>query len=73
MKWLIPCFVICVVGGMVEVLTNISRFWCVLIGIGFWLLILFIKSVITTAKIMRETKGAKKIWIDHNNNVIRQE
>lgn len=73
MKWLIPCFVICVVGGMIEALTNLSRFWCVLIGIGFWLLILFVKSVITTAKIMRETKGANKIWIDKNNNVIKQQ
>lgn len=68
-----PCSVICIVGGMVEALTNLNRVWCVLIGIGVWLLILFIKAAITTSKIMRETKGAKKIWIDQNNNVIRQE
>lgn len=73
MKWVIPACVIGLVGGAFEALTNWHRVWCLLIGIGFWLLILFIKSVITTAKIMRETKGAKKIWIDQNNNVIRQE
>lgn len=54
MKWITPACVIGLIGGAFEALTNWHRVWCLLIGIGFWLLILFIKSVITTAKIMRK-------------------
>ncbi len=73
MKWIVPAIIIGLVGGMLDEFTTLHKIWCFLIGVGVFFLFVFIQSLFTTAKIMRKTKGAKKIWIDQNNNVIKKE
>ncbi len=73
MKWLVPAIIIGLVGGILDEATNLHKIWCFLIGVGAFFLFVFVQSLWTTAKIMRKTKGAKKIWIDQNNNLIKSE
>lgn len=71
MKWIVPAVIIGLVGGILDEVTDLSKIWCFLIGVAAFILFLFIKSIFITAKIMKETKGKQKIWIDQNNNVIK--
>lgn len=73
MKLLVPAIIIGFVGGMLDGLTELHKIWCFLIGVGAFYVFVLIKSIIITARIMRQTKGAKKIWIDQNNNIIKAE
>lgn len=73
MKWLMPAIIIGLVGGMLDEYTDLHKIWCFLIGVGAFLVYLLIGSLITTFKIMRKTKGAKKILLDQNNNVVKSE
>lgn len=73
MKLLVPAIIIGFVGGMLDSLTELHKIWCFLIGVGAFYVFVLIKSIIITARIMRQTKGAKKIWIDQNNNIIKAE
>ena len=71
MKLLIPISIIGMVGGLIDGLTDLHKVWCFLIGVLTFYLLLFIKSIFTTIKIMKQTKGAKRVWIDQNNNVVK--
>lgn len=73
MKWIVSAIIIGLVGGMLDEFTNLHKFWCFFIGVGTLLLGLFVKSIITMTRIMRQTKGKKKLWIDQNNNVVESE
>lgn len=73
MKWIIPATIIGLVGGVLNTVTDLHKVWCFLIGVAAFIVLLFIHSVIKTAKIMRKTKGAKKIWIDRDNNLVGME
>lgn len=75
MKWLVPAIIVGLVGGILDEITDLHKFWCFLIGVGAFILYLFIKSIFTTIRIMRQTKGkgAKKVWLDQNKNIIKTE
>lgn len=73
MKWIVPAIIIGAVGGLLDETTDLHKVWCFLIGVGAFYLFVFIKSILNTARIMRQTKGNSKIWIDQNNNVINCE
>lgn len=73
MKWIVSAIVIGLVGGMLDEFTALHKVWCFLIGVGVLLFAAFVKSIITAARIMRQTKGNKKLWIDQNNNIIKGE
>ena len=73
MKCIVPIFIIGLTGGILDEMTELNKVWCFLLGIGVFYLFVLIKSIFTTWKVMRKTKGANKIWLDQNNNVIRQE
>lgn len=73
MRWLVPALIIGFVGGVLDEATDLHKAWCFLIGVGVFVFYLFIKSVFITIRVMKETKGAKKIWIDQDNNVIKYE
>lgn len=73
MKWIVPAIIIGAVGGVLDGCTHLHKIWCFLIGVAAFVCFVFIKSIFTTAKIMRQTKGKKKIWIDQNNNIIKTE
>lgn len=71
MRWIIPVIIIGLVGGVLDKVTELSKVWCFLIGVAVFILLLFVKSIFVTIKVMRQTKGAKKVWIDQNNNIIK--
>lgn len=71
MRLIVPAIIIGLVGGILDYYTSLHKVWCFLIGVVAFFLFLFIKSLFTTARIMRETKGKKKIWIDQNNRMIK--
>lgn len=73
MKWLLPAIIIGLVGGYLDAHTELHKVWCFLIGVGFFALYVFIKSVITTMRVMKQTKGAKAIKIDQHNRGIKSE
>lgn len=73
MKWIIPAIIIGLVGGVLNTVTDLHKVWCFLIGVAAFIVFLFIQSVIKTAKIMQKAKGAKKVWIDRNNNIVGME
>ncbi len=73
MKWIIPAIIIGFVGGLLDEFTELHKIWCFLIGVVAFFLYVLIKSIFTTAKIMKETKGHDKIWIDQNNNIVKTE
>lgn len=73
MKLTVPAIIIGLVGGMLDAYTNLHKIWCFLIGVGAFIVFLLIQSIIKTAIIMRKTKGAKRIWLDQNNNIIKTE
>lgn len=68
MKWFVPAIIIGLVGGMFDEFTDLHKIWCFLIGIAAFFLFILVKSVIQTARTMKETKGRKKIWLDQDNN-----
>lgn len=71
MKYLVPAVIIGFVGGMLDTLTGLHKIWCFLIGVAIFCLFLLVKSAFTTNKILKQTKGARKVWLDKNNNVIK--
>ena len=71
MKWIVPAIIIGLVGGVLDEVTDLHKVWCFLIGVGAFFLILFLKSIVVAASVMRKTRGAKKIWLDQNNNIIK--
>lgn len=71
MKWIVPAIIIGLTGGILDEFTELHKIWCFIIGIGVFLCFLFIKSVISTARIMRENKGKTKVRIDQNNNIVK--
>lgn len=73
MKWLVPAIIIGFIGGVFDEVTDLHKVWCFLIGVGTFIMFLFIKSIFITARIMRQTKGKKKLWIDQNNNVVKSD
>ncbi len=73
MRLIFPAIVIGLVGGCFDAYTDLHKVWCFLIGAGSFFLILFLKSIIVAASVMKKTKGAKKIWLDQNNNIIKYE
>lgn len=73
MKWIVPAVIIGLVGGILDDRTDINKFWCFLIGVAAYLIFLLIKSLFITVKIMRSSKGKKKVWLDHNNNIVKSE
>lgn len=73
MKWLLPAVIIGFTGGFLGAYTDLHWVWCFIIGALAFYVFLFVKSIFTTARIMRETKGSKKIWINQNNNVVKKE
>lgn len=73
MKLIFPAVVIGLVGGLLDSYTELHKIWCFLIGVATFFLLVFIQSLFTTTKIMKQTKGAKKIWLDQNNNIIKSE
>lgn len=73
MKWIIPAVIIGLVGGLLDSITTLGKFWCFLLGVAAYIVFVLLKSIITTAKIMRRTKGKKKIWLNQNNNIIKSE
>lgn len=73
MKWIVPAIIIGLVGGILDEYTDLHKVWCFLIGVVAFFLYVFIKSIFTTKRIMKQTKGNKKIWIDQNNNVAKAE
>lgn len=73
MKWIVPAIIIGLVGGILDEFTQLHKVLCFIIGIAAYLCFLFIKSMFTTARIMRQTKGKKKVWIDQNNNIAKTE
>ncbi len=70
MKLIVPAIIIGAVGGLLDKITDLHKVWCFMLGVGAFYLFVFIKSVFITARIMRQTKGKSKIWIDQNNNVV---
>ncbi len=73
MKLIVPAVIIGLVGGILDEVTDLNKVWCFLIGVVAFIIFLFIKSVFITARMMREAKGKKKVWIDQNNNIIKSE
>lgn len=73
MRLLGPIIVIGLVGGILDTTTGLSKIWCFLIGVAAFFLIVLVKSIFTTYRIMRETKGKNKIYIDQNNNIAKAE
>lgn len=73
MKWIIPAIIIGLAGGILDEYTQLHKVWCFIIGIAAFLCFLFIKSIFTTARIMRQSKGKKKVLIDRNNNIVKTE
>lgn len=73
MKWIVPIVIIGLVGGIMDEITELNKVWCFLIGVAAFIVLLLIKSIFIAARIMLNTKGKKKIWIDQNNNVINSE
>ena len=73
MKYYVPAIIIGLVGGILDACTDLHNVLSLLIGIGTFFLYVLIRSIFKTASIMKKTTGAKKIWIDNNNNVIRTE
>lgn len=70
MKWIVPAIIIGLTGGLLDEYTQLHKVWCFIIGVAAFLCFLFIKSIITTARIMKQTKGKSKVWIDQNNNIV---
>lgn len=73
MKWIVPAVIIGLVGGILDDRTDLNKVWCFLIGLAVYLAFLLIKSIFTTVRIMRSTKGKKKVWLDPNNNIAKTE
>ena len=73
MKLLVPAIIIGLVGGILDEITDLHKIWCFLIGVGAFIFYLFIKSIFATIRVMKQSKGAKKIWLDQNNNIIKTE
>lgn len=73
MKWIVPAIIIGLTGGILDECTQLHKVWCFIIGIATFVCFLFIKSIFITARIMRQTKNKKKVWIDQNNNIIKTE
>lgn len=73
MKWIVPAIIIGLVGGFLDEYTELHKVWCFLIGVVAFYFYVFVKSIFTTIRIMKQTKGHKKIWIDQNNNVVKSE
>ena len=71
MKLLVPIVIVGVVGGLLDGFTDLHKIWCFLIGVVAFFLFVFIKSIFIAFRIMRENKGAKTIWIDQNNKVVK--
>lgn len=59
MKYLVPAFIIGIVGGLLDEVTSLHKVWCFLIGVGAFFLFVFIKSVIVTIRYRREWKQGK--------------
>ena len=73
MKWIVPAIIIGLTGGILDECTQLHKVWCFLIGVAAFVCYVFIRSIFTTARIMRQTKGKKKVWIDQNNNIVKTE
>ncbi|GEM_PF-2416998 len=73
MKWMIPAIIIGLTGGILDEYTQLHKVWCFIISIVAFVCYLFIKSIFITVRIMRQTKGKKKVWIDQNNNIVKTE
>lgn len=73
MKWIVPAIIIGLVGGILDEYTELHKVWCFLIGVAAFYFYVFAKSIFTTMRIMKQTKGHKKIWFDQNNNVTKME
>lgn len=73
MKWIVPAIIIGLVGGILDEYTQLHKVWCFIIGIAAFVCFLFIKSIFITARIRRQTKGKKRVWIDQNNNIVKTE
>lgn len=73
MKYIVPAIIIGLTGGILDELTSLHKVWCFIIGIAAFLCFLFFKSIVITVRIMRETKGKTKIWIDQDNNIVKKE
>lgn len=73
MKSIVPAVIIGLVGGILDTCTDLHKIWCLIFGIVAFYVFVFIKSIFITARIMRKTKGKKKIWLDQNNNVVKTE
>lgn len=73
MKWLTPAIIIGLVGGYLDAHTDLHKVWCFLIGVAAFMIYLLIKSAFITIRVRRQSKGAKKIWLDQNNNIVKTE
>lgn len=73
MKWLVPAIIIGLVGGLLDKYTELHKVWCFLIGVAAFFLFVLIKSIFITARIRKQAKGHKKIWLDQNNNIARMD
>ena len=70
MKWIVPAIIIGLVGGVLDEVTDLHKVWCFIIGVAAFLCFIFIKSIIITGSIMKQTKAKTKIWLDQNNNMV---
>lgn len=73
MKLYVPAIIIGLVGGMLDEFTDLYKIWCFTMGVAAFILFLLIRSILITARIFRQTKGKRKIWMAQNNNVIKTE
>lgn len=73
MKIIVPAIIIGIVGGALDAYTDLHKIWCFIIGLAAFFFFLFIKSAIKATLIMLKTKGAKKIWLDQDNNIVKSE
>lgn len=73
MKWIVPAIIIGLVGGFLDEYTELHKVWCFLIGVVAFYVLVFVKSIFTTVRIMKQAKGCKKICVDQNNKVVKSE
>lgn len=73
MKWLVPAIIIGLVGGILDEYTELHKVWCFFIGVAAFFLFVLIKSIFITARIRKQAKGHKGIWLDQNNNIARMD
>mgnify|MGYP001129987866 CR=1 FL=1 len=67
MRWIVPAIIIGLVGGLLDHYTQLHKVWCFIIGVAAFICFLFIKSIFITARIMRQTKGKKKVFKRNDN------